>query len=179
MRRSWFVATATLALLVACSPPSGNSGGATPEPPASPPAVAACNTVTPDLARQVSVREESAVAVAASDLRGGQIAPGLYDLTSATRIGAATGWTGARAVALDVSEAQTGEVFFNWAGAAAGSEMDRWTARFFEAPEPRIAFTCGRIGEAPTQFSVDGATLQLQLQDGAGGQLHLTFQRRA
>lgn len=178
MRASWFLAAAALALLAACSPPSGSDNGAAPERPTSPPAIAACNQVAPDMARQVSVRDETAIAVAASDLRGGQIAPGLYDLTGAIRIGAATGWTGARAVALDVSETQTGEVFFNWAGAATGGEMDRWTAQFFEAPQPRIAFTCGRVGEAPTQFAVDGASLQLQLQDGAGGQLQLTFQRR-
>lgn len=177
MRASWF-ATAALALLVACSPPgaSNNNDGQAPAPP---PGVAACNTVSPDLTRQVSVRDESALAVAASDLRGGQIAPGVYDLISAVRIGAATGWTGARAVALEVSEAQTGEVLFNWAGAETGGAVDRWTARFFESPTPRIAFTCGRVGEAPTQFAVEGSTLQLQLQDGAGGQLQLTFERRS
>jgi hypothetical protein len=35
------------------------------------------------------------------------------------------------------------------------------------------------MGEVPIEFAADGDTLQLKLQDGAGGQLALTFQRRA
>ncbi len=66
-----------------------------------------------------------------------EIAPGTYDLVSATRIGGATGWNGTRAVSLAVSEDQSGGVTFNWAGAEAGGETDRWTATFTEAPQPR------------------------------------------
>ena len=135
--------------------------------------------MTPDAARQIAVGEEVATAAAASDLRGGSIAPGTYDLTSASRIGAATGWTGTRAVALEVSEGQSGSVTFDWAGAETGGATDRWTATFTEAPQPRLAYTCGRVGQVAADFAAQNNALQLRLQDGAGGQLALQFQRRS
>ena len=99
--RAFLLTTAIAALLAACSPPAERS-----ERPETPPAPAtvACNDVAPDAARQVAVGEEMATAAAAAELRGGSIAPGTYDLTSASRIGAATGWNGTRAVALAVSD---------------------------------------------------------------------------
>jgi hypothetical protein len=129
--------------------------------------VVACNDVTPDAGRQVGIGEEVVTAAAASDLRGGSITPGTYDLVSATRVGAATGWSGTRAVALNVSEAQTGGVTFNWAGADPGGQADRWTATFTETPQPRIAYTCGRVGEVAADFAAQNNRLQLRLQDGA------------
>src|SRR5690606_1843447 len=142
------------------------------------PTTIACNDVTPNASRQVSVGEEVVTAAAASDLRGGSITPGTYDLVTATRIGAATGWRGTRAVALEVSEDQNGGVTFNWAGAEAGNINDRWTASFTEAPQPRMTYSCGRVGEVAADFAAQNNTLQLRLQDGAQGQLALEFQRR-
>jgi hypothetical protein len=173
--RRFLLTTAVAALLAACTPPASQQDR--PDTPPGP-QVVACNDVSPDAARQVAVGEEVAVAAAAADLRGGTIAPGTYDLTRATRVGAATGWSGTRAVALEVSEDQAGAVTFNWAGAASGGETDRWTATFTEAPQPRLAYTCGRAGEVPAEFAAESNALQLRLQDGASGQLALEFQRR-
>lgn len=173
--RSFLLSTAVVALLASCSPPA-----ATTERPETPPGptIAACNDVTPDASRQVAVGEPVAAAAAASDLRGGSITPGTYDLVRATRVGAATGWRGTRAVALDVTEDQAGAVTFNWAGAAQGSEMDRWTASFTDTPQPRIRYTCGRAGEVAAEFAAQSNALQLRIQDGASGQLALDFERR-
>jgi hypothetical protein len=135
--------------------------------------------LAPNAARQVAVQEETAVAAAASDLRGGAITPGVYDLVRAMRLGAATGWSGTRAVALEVSENAEGAVTFNWAGAAPNGEVDRWTAAFTETPQTRITYSCGRIGDVAAAFAATERTLQLQLQDGAGGQLALSFERRS
>lgn len=174
--RTLLLTTAFVALLAACSPPAQQSER--PDTPPGPTTIA-CNNVAPDAARQVAVGEEVATTAAASDLRGGSIAPGTYDLTQATRIGAATGWAGTRAVALEVSEAQSGGVTFNWAAAETNGATDRWTATLTETPQPRIAYTCGRMGEVAAAFTAQGNALQVRLQDGAGGQLALEFQRRS
>jgi hypothetical protein len=174
--RAFLLTTAFVALLAACSPPAQQAER--PDTPPGPTTVA-CNDVAPDAARQVSVGEEVVTAAAASDLRGGTIAPGTYDLVSATRVGAASGWSGTRAVALAVSEDQNGGVTFDWAGAEPNGETDRWTATFTEAPQPRIAYTCGRMGEVAADFASQNNVLQLRLQDGASGQLALQFQRRS
>lgn len=174
--RAFLLTTAFATLLVACSPPAQRTER--PDTPPGPTTVA-CNDVAPDTARQIAVGEEVVTAAAAADLRGGSIAPGIYDLTNASRIGAATGWTGTRAVALEVSEGEAGGVTFNWAGAETGGATDRWTATFTEAPQPRLAYTCGRMGEVAADFAAQSNALQLRLQDGAGGQLALQFQRRS
>lgn len=175
--RAFLMTTAFVALLAACSPPAQQQAERPSEPPG--PTVIACNDVTPNATRQVRVGEEVVTAAAASDLRGGSIAPGTYDLVSATRVGGATGWNGTRAVSLAVSEDQSGGVTFNWAGAEAGGETDRWTATFTEAPQPRITYSCGRIGEVAADFAAQNNVLQLRLQDGASGQLALHFERRS
>jgi hypothetical protein len=169
--------SAALALvLAACTPPAGDTEA--PAPPQAPPATTvACNSLTPDAARQIAVSEMLATA-AAADLRGGEIEPGVYDLASATRIGGATGWSGTRAVALEVTETDADGVVFNWAGADASGAVDRWTAGFTEAPQPRLTYTCGRIGEVAAAFAVQPGELRLHLQDGADGQLALMFQPR-
>jgi hypothetical protein len=172
MRRV-LASAAIVALLTACSPPAER-----PDKAPAPPTVAACNSVAPDAARQVRVEDAPAAAAAASDLRGGAITPGVYDLVSAQRIGAATGWSGARAVALEVSESEAG-VTFNWSSRAPDGAADSWTAGFVEAPRPRLTYTCGRIGDVDAEFQAQGDTLTLRLPDGAGGQLAMTFQRRA
>lgn len=174
--RAFLLSTAFVALLAACSPPAQQT-----ERPETPPGatVVACNEVVPDASRQVRVGDEVVTAAAASDLRGGSIAPGTYDLITATRVGAATGWAGTRAVALNVSEDQSGAVTFNWAGADPGGETDRWTATFTETPQARIAYTCGRVGEVAADFAAQNNVLQLRLQDGASGQLALEFRRRS
>lgn len=163
------------AALVACSPPSTQA----PETPTAPeaPQIAACNEVQPDATKLVSVQDE-VVTAALADLSGGRIAPGLYDLTTATRIGGATGWDGQRAVSLDVTEAN-GAVVFNWAGAATGGERDTWTANFTDTPDVRLTYTCGRVGEVGGDFTAVGDALTLRLTDGANGALLLAFQRRS
>ena len=174
--RNVLVSVTAAFLAAACSPPASRD---TAEPPEPGPAVVACNTVAPDAARQVGVEDEAATAAAATDLRGGRITPGVYDLVRAMRVGQATGWQGVRAVALEISEGASGGVTFNWAGAAPGGDVDRWTATFTEAPQPRLAYTCGRIGDVEAGFSAEGDALQLRLPDGANGSLLLTFARRA
>lgn len=169
------LASATAAALLACSPPAPPSTDDASSPQ---PQVVACNSVTPNSGRQVSVQDETAAAAAAADLRGGSIAPGVYDLTSATRVGAATGWQGGRAVALEIAENQAGVVTLNWAGAESGGETDRWTATLTETPQTRLTYTCGRIGEVEADFTAQGDALQLRLPDGANGSLMLIFERR-
>lgn len=173
--RALLLTTTFVALLTACTPPAQQS-----ERPNTPPGptVVACNDVAPNASQQVAVGEEVASTAAAADLRGGSIAPGTYDLVSATRVGAATGWSGTRAVALAVSEDANGAVIFNWAGADPAGETDRWTATFTEAPQPRMAYSCGRVGEVAADFAAQNNALQLRLQDGAAGQLALNFARR-
>lgn len=172
-----FLLAAAVAVIAGCSPPAPPQQERPESPPG--PTVAACNDVAPNPAQQVAVIDAVAAAAAAADLRGGAIAPGVYDLTRATRIGAATGWSGTRAVTLQVTEDQAGAVTFNWAGAAPGGEADRWTASFTETPQPQISYTCGRAGEVAAEFAAQSDTLQLRIQDGASGQLALDFQRRS
>ncbi|MBL8544678.1 MAG: hypothetical protein JNJ63_12800 [Hyphomonadaceae bacterium] len=175
--RTLLAAAAVAAMLAACSPPAQQKQDET--PPAPPPAEIACNSLAPDAARQIAVQEPLA-AVASADLRGGAIPPGLYDLTSARRIGAATGWTGTRAVALEVAEASSGVVTLNWAGAdPSNGYTDRWTATLTDTPQTRLSYSCGRIGEVAAQFAVSGTDLQLRLPDGANGSLDLHFARRS
>jgi hypothetical protein len=165
------------AALAACSPPAQQQSEQTPTTP--PPTVVACNSVTPDASKQVAVQDELATAAAASELRGGRIAPGLYDLTTARRVGAATGWSGTRAVALNVSESTGGGVTFNWAGAAPGGASDTWTADFTDTPRVRLTYTCGRVGSVDADFSAAASRLELRLPDGANGALHLVFAKRS
>lgn len=175
--RKFLISAAAIALLAACTPPAQQQAERPDTPPT--PTTVACNDVAPNATRQVSVGEEVVTAAAAADLRGGTIAPGTYDLATATRVGGATGWTGTRAVALAVSEDANGAVTLNWAGADPGGETDRWTATLTEAPQARVTYSCGRVGEVPADFAAQNNTLQLRLQDGASGQLALEFQRRS
>ena len=174
--RKFLLSAAIAALLTACSPPAlarhtyAAASGA---------GVVACNSVAPDLSKQVSVEAEQAVAAAASDLRGGRITPGTYDLVRAVRVGDATGWQGTRAVALDVAESPAGAVMFNWAGAEPGGALDTWTGDFTDTPQQaRLAYTCGRIGGVDAGFAAEPNALSLRLQDGANGALMLSFARR-
>jgi hypothetical protein len=172
MRLMLLLAAASLA---ACSPPASKA----PEAPAPspPPAAAACNSLAPDFTKLVTVEPETTAALQSADLSGGPINPGTYDLTRATRIGAATGWSGARAVVLEVAEANA-IVTFNWAGAAPGGATDTWSAHFTDTPAPRLTYTCGRIGEVDAPFVAAPDTLDLRVTDGANGSLHLAFARR-
>jgi len=171
------ISFAAAAALLACSPPAAPDRADAPSPTPPAPQQTACNAVTPDASRQVAVQAPLAAA-AVSDLRGGAIAPGVYDLVSATRVDAATGWQGTRAVALAVTEAPNGVVTFDWAGAATSGETDRWTATFSEIPQARLNYTCGRMGEVDAAFVVQGEELRLRLPDGANGALDLVFDRR-
>jgi hypothetical protein len=164
-----------VAALAACGQPRQETPTEA-DAPAPTPAVVACNQVAPDAGKMVSVQDPLAAAAAVADLRGGRIAPGTYDLVSATRVGQPTGWPGQNAVALQVDEAQSGEVTFNWASTRAD---DRWTATFAEAPAPSLTFTCGRMGTVGADFAVAGTNLQLRLPDGASGSLDLTFAPRS
>lgn len=174
--RRFMMTVACAAMLAACQPPQQREAE-TPTP--EQPTVAACNSVEPNTSRQVGVGEELAAAAAASDLRGGRIAPGTYDLTAARRIGQATGWRGTRAVALEVAENPGGGTIFNWAGADPQGATDTWTASFTDTPAPRLTYTCGRVGDVDAGFSADANTLQLRLPDGANGALLLDFAKRS
>lgn len=173
--RKLLISAAAITLLAACTPPTQQADR--PDTPPGPTTVA-CNDVAPDAARQIGVGEEVVTAAAASDLRGGSITPGTYDLVNATRVGSARGWTGTRAVALAVTEGEGG-VTFNWAGATPSGETDRWTASLSETPQVRMTYSCGRVGEVAADFAAQNNTLHLRLQDGANGQLALEFQRRS
>jgi len=174
--RTLLLTAACAAMLASCSPPAQQSEA--PSTTDNLPSVVACNTVTPDPAHQITIQEAPAAAAAVADLRGGRITPGVYDLTSAQRVGAATGWPGARAVAVDVAENPNGGVTLNWAGTIPGGNVDRWTATLTETPTVRVAYTCGRIGEVDADFAAAATTLQLRMPDGADGHLVLDFQRR-
>lgn len=175
--RNLLIAVSLVALVAACQPPSSQQPqGETPT--AETPQVQACNDVAPNMQRAVSVQESTAVASVAADLRGGRVAPGTYDLASATRIGSATGWQGARAVALDVSESDAGTQF-NWASTpAGGGDTDRWTATFTDATQAGLSYTCGRAGNVAVEFTAQPNALTLRVPDGANGSLQLDFQRR-
>lgn len=176
--RSLFVSAAFAALVVACTPPSQNKTEAPPSEPA--PQVQACNDVAPNFTGLARVQEELAVSAAASDLRGGSIAPGDYDLTRAVRIGQATGWQGEQAVALNVTEDAANGVTFNWAGGTSGGAIDRWTATFSDAGEhPTVTYTCGRVGTVAVEFTATHSALTLRVPDGANGSLQLDFARRS
>jgi hypothetical protein len=173
--RGFLISVALAALMAACSPPASQQQSEAPEAPVP---ELACNTVAPDSARQVAITDSEGVASAASDLRGGSLTPGIYDLVRATRIGAPSGWQNTQAVAIEISESAEGVVTLNWVGAPQQGQVDRWTAEFREQPQ-RIAFTCGRIGEVEAQFQASGNALELRLPDGANGALLLNFERRA
>jgi len=165
-----------IAALAACSPPASQDTRDTPQP-TPPPTEIACNTVTPDATRQVSV-DAPVVAMASTDLRGGSITPGIYDLSRAVRAGEATGWDGTRAVAVEVTEDAAGIVTLNWAGATPANVTDRWTGTLSETPTVRLTYTCGRVGEVEADFAAADRELQLRVADGANGALDLTFNRR-
>lgn len=175
MRALLLTAAAALALS-ACSPPASKG-------PAAPgagdgPAQIACNELAPNTATPVALDGEVAVAAAVSDLRGGRITPGAYDLVSGNRIGGAAGWTGVRAIALDVSEGEAGTIF-NWASAIPGGQTERWTAGFIDAPNAHLTFTCGRSGGSDIAFTAEANGLRLRIPDESGaGELYLVFARR-
>lgn len=177
MQRHFLLAATALAL-AACSPPTSEA----PQPPDGgdqPPGVVACNDVTPDMSRLVSVQAPLAAAAADVGLRGGPIAPGTYDLISATRIGNATGWDDPRAAALDVREDANGAVTFDWASVARENPADRWTASFTDTPSARLTYTCGRVGAVDAEFDVsESGQLRLRLPDGGAGSLDLVLQLR-
>lgn len=161
--------TAALAL-GACSPPPSR-------PPEAPLAIV-CNDVAPNPAQAITLGDETAAAAAIADLRGGRVAPGTYDLVAGNRIGAAAGWQGARAVALDAREAEAGTIF-NWASAAPSGETERWTAGFIDVPSGHLTFTCGRSGGADISFSAEADALRLQMPEQSGaGSFYLVFARR-
>lgn len=165
-------------LLLACSPaqrPRGEVAQADQQP-----QVQACNDVVPNRTRLVSVEDQGPVSTLVGELRGGAVTPGLYELRRAVRIGQATGWQGERAVALQVTESDAGVLTFNWAGAAANGEIDRWTATFSDTqPQARLSYSCGRIGDVDATFAADANALQLRLPDGGNGSLQLNFARRS
>jgi hypothetical protein len=162
------------AALAACSPPASKAPDA---PEAPPPAIAACNTLAPDFTKLVSVQDEAAAALPSADLRGGPLTPGTYDLVRAVRIGASTGWTGGRAAVLEIAEGDAG-VVFNWAGGAQSEPLDTWTASFVDGPQARVTYTCGRIGAVNAAFVAQPDALDLRIDDGAAGALHMVFEKR-
>ena len=175
--RNLLLANLAAAALVACSPPASQQAPG--ETPNEIPTQTACNNVAPNAAQAVTLEGDVAVAAAVADLRGGRVTPGLYDLASGARNGAATGWTGARSVSLEVTELETGTTF-NWASAAPGSsDVERWTAGFIDSPTAHLTYTCGKTGGADVEFNAEPNGLRLRLPDENGaGSLLLTFARR-
>jgi hypothetical protein len=165
---------AAAALLAACSPPADKGKD---EAPPSPTPIAACNEVGPDFSKLVTVQEATPALMSAAELRGGPINPGTYDLVSAVRVGQATAWDGARAVALDIVETEAG-VILHWAGGAPGGALDTWDATLTDTPSVSISYTCGRVGTVDAAFVTYANRLELRIQDGASGALHMTFERR-
>jgi hypothetical protein len=160
--------------LAACSPQPAQA----PDVPEAPPEIAACNGLAPDAGRLVAVQDEAAAMLPAADmLRGGPIRPGAYDLVSAVRIGAATGWSGQQAVALGVAESEAG-VELNWSSVGEDGARDSWTATLTDTPEVRLTYSCGRIGAVSGAFLAEPDALNLRLDDGANGALHTVFLRR-
>jgi hypothetical protein len=176
MRRLMLLAATTA--MIACSPPQQRTEPAPPPPAQTPVEAAACNTVTPDPARAVTLSDEAvAVASLPPELPGGPIAPGVYDLTSGNRIGGAAGWQGARPTALEVTEGDAG-VALNWAQSN-GAETERWTATFHQGPPAQLAFLCGRSGQGEIAFQASASELRLRMPDASGtGQLFLVFAKR-
>lgn len=174
--RSLFLSAALAAVLISCSPPQREAEA----PREQAPQVQACNALAPNLALMVRVEEQTATPALATELRGGAVTPGLYDLARAVRIGQATGWQGERAVVLEVTEDAGGVVTFNWAGAAPGGAIDTWTARFSDSGEhPIMSYTCGRVGDVAAEFTAQPNALTLRLPDGANGSLQLDFAKRS
>jgi hypothetical protein len=79
--RRLLATVAVIAFAAACTPPAQQQTDRPNAP--SGPQVQACNEVAPDARRQIGIDDETIVAAAASDLRGGAITPGTYDLTRA------------------------------------------------------------------------------------------------
>lgn len=173
--RKLLLITAALAL-AACQPAPTTA----PEPEAeAPPAVTACNTLSPDLMKLVAVQDEAVAALPAASLAGGPITPGTYDLTRAIRIGGATGWNGERAAVLEVTESDAG-VVLNWSSAAAHGPRDTWTATLSDNSEAtRLTYSCGRVGEVEAGVVASESSLDLRIADGANGALRMAFERRS
>lgn len=174
MRATWFSAAAC-AVLMACSPPSAPKADAPPAPTPAP-AQTACNTVTPDITKAVSLRTEAVAAASLPpELLGGPVQPGTYDAISGVLSGGATEPDGALVAALQVAETENG-VTFNWAQSVSGNQS-RWTATFVEGPPARLAFTCGREGETNTSYGVENNQLQLRIPEGSGAATYVLVRR--
>lgn len=172
MRVTWFSAAACAALM-ACSPPSAPKGEA---PPAPAPEISACNSVTPDISKPVSLRTEAVAAAALPpELLGGPVQPGTYDVISGVLSGGAPEPTGAMFAALEVAETENG-VTFNWSQSVAGEDA-RWTASFIEGPPARLVFSCGREGDANTAYGVENNQLQLRIPEGGGAATYVLMRR--
>lgn len=174
MRR--FALAASAVLLAACTPPAPTSTQTTAPTQAQ---QMACNDVTPDAAKLVQLQEAPRTAAALnSDLAGGRIAPGLYDLSGGYVSGGAPAWTATRAAALQVSEADAG-VTFNYAEIG-GNDAHRWTGAFHEGPPAGLDYTCGLSGHVDIRFAAQPTQLQIRVPDAGGaGFQTLIFTRRA
>lgn len=174
MRRTILLAAA--AALYACSQPPQQQAEAPAAPQA--PIVRACNALEPDMSRAVLLTEEAvAVASLPPELPGGPITPGIYDLVSGVRTAEAPAWTDAQAISIELAEG-TGGVTINWAQAGSSGEAQRWTATFHQGPPARLAFTCGREGQAEISFSAQSQALELHLPAEGAGAHRLSFARR-
>lgn len=139
----------------------------------------ACNDVAPDPAHAVLIASlpPAAGRALASNLDGGPLTPGTYDLTSGVAQDGATRWTEARAVALSVTDGNPGAVL-NYAEASNGPTF-RWSADFNDTPSPTLTFTCGRSGQATINYQARRNELRLSIPAENGvGRFYMVFSKR-
>ena len=133
----------SILMLTACGQSADNATKAPPLRAVS----AACNQVTPNLSIAAMMRGDTVPASAMPPLKGGRIAPGLYDLASGEQLDGAPSWEDTRYVSLSVRDSSTGTVL-EW-GQLAGSDgktRSEWTALLRKGPPASLAVSCGRSG---------------------------------
>jgi len=163
------------------APPSApaTSDQSTTSTPTTTPVSAACNDLAPDPAHTVLLASlpPAAGRALASNLNGGPLTPGTYDLTSGVVQDGATRWTEARAVALSVADGNSGAVV-NYAEAHNG-EISRWSANFSDAPSATLTFTCGRSGQAAITYQASNNELRMSIPAENGvGRFYMVFAKR-
>lgn len=146
------------------------------EPGPTPSPMAACNDLAIDTAIFVAPRVTAASAEAEVALLGGPITPGAYDLTRVEQRGGAAEWQERVWQSVRVADTPGGQTLeFVRVEGAADAEAERFNAQLQESAQPVLAYTCGRTGQAPLQWSALANELHLLLpaESGAGQTLYV------